>query len=326
MTETGSASGGKTPREAQISRRRLMGFVGGYLGATALGIAAASSVEAKEAPEGAIAMLYDTTKCIGCKACVYECRTVNHLEADTEMSGGLWQMPLDLNAQTKNLIKLYEADDQSEWSFFKHQCMHCIDPSCVDGCPFKALQKDPERGIVTWEGSRCIGCRYCEVSCPYRVPKFEWFAKNPKIVKCEFCRHVLGKEGDDGIEEPGCTGVCPTGAVIYGTREELLAEAKQRIDDAPGKYVEDRVYGENDGGGTQVLYLSHVPFTSLGLPELGEESIGSFSKKVHRFFTQWLVFPIALWAAFVVLIKQNWNDHEQDIARMEARGGLKEQL
>ena len=316
----------KTARERRISRRRLMGFVGGYLGASALGMAVAPKVEAKQPPEGAIAMLYDTTRCIGCKACVYECRRVNGLDADTEMSGGMWQMPLDLNARTKNLIKLYEADDGSEWSFFKHQCMHCVDPSCVDGCPFHALEKDPERGIVTWTGNRCIGCRYCEVSCPYRVPKFEWFAKNPKIVKCEFCRHVLGKEGPDGIDQPGCTKVCPTGAVIFGTREELLAEAKSRLAESPDAYAEDRVFGEKDGGGTQVFYLSHVPFEKLGLPVLREESIGQYSKKVHRFFTQWLVFPLALWAAFTVLIRQNWKDHEKDVVHMHERSGLKEQL
>jgi Fe-S-cluster-containing dehydrogenase component len=308
-----------------VSRRRLLGTVGGYLGATALGVAVASPQEEEPPPPDAVAMLYDTTKCIGCNACVVECTRVNGLTPDTRMSGGIWQMPAGLNTDTKNVIQLYQADDSDDWSFVKRQCMHCVDPACVDGCPFHALRKE-DRGIVTWDGSRCIGCRYCQVACPYEVPKFEWDEFNPKIVKCEFCRHVLGKPAEEGGQpEPGCTTVCPNGAVVFGRRDELLAEAKGRLVATPGKYYDDRVYGEVEGGGTQVLYLSHVPFERIGLPELPHQSSAHVSKKIHRFFTSWLVFPVALYGVFATLIRLNWKEHADDVARVEAKG-LKEQL
>ena len=308
-----------------VSRRRLLGTVGGYLGATALGVAVASPQEEELPRSDAIAMLYDTTKCIGCNACVAECTRVNGLTPDTRMSGGIWQMPAGLNTHTKNVIQLYQADDSDDWSFVKRQCMHCVDPACVDGCPFHALRKE-DRGIVTWDGSRCIGCRYCQVACPYEVPKFEWDEFNPKIVKCEFCRHVLGKPAAEGGQpEPGCTTVCPTGAVIFGQRDGLLAEAKGRLAGTPGKYYDDRVYGEVEGGGTQVLYLAHVPFEKIGLPELPRQSSAHVSKKIHRFFTSWLVFPVALYGVFAALIRLNWKEHADDVARAEAKG-LKEQL
>lgn len=315
-----------TPRA--ISRRRMFGFIGGCAGATAVGVLAARPQEAATAAPDAIGMLYDATKCIGCKACVAECAKVNDLAPDTEASGGLWPMPRGLDTRTKNVIQLYESEDGAQTSFVKRQCMHCIDPACVDGCPFRALFKG-EQGIVQWDGSRCIGCRYCQVACPYQVPKFEWDAFNPKIVKCEFCAHVLGKpENEGGQSEPGCTRVCPTGAVIFGKRAELLAEAQERVEATPSKYFEQRVFGETEGGGTQVLYLSKakVPFEKLGLPAQRDESSAHGANKLHRLFTQWLVFPVALYGVFVVLIKRNWKDHEKDVERAAAQQGLTEQL
>jgi nitrate reductase beta subunit len=106
--------------------------------------------------------------------------------ADTLLSGGIWDMPTGLNAQTKNIIELYQDPKSDEFAFVKKQCMHCLDPACVTGCPFGSLKK-VDFGAVTWNSSLCIGCRYCEVACPFEVPQFQWEAWNPKIVKCEFC-------------------------------------------------------------------------------------------------------------------------------------------
>ena len=142
--------------------------------------------------------------------------------------------------------------------------MQCLDPACAAGCPFQALHKDPESGIVSWTADKCIGCRYCTITCPYHVPRFQWQGYNPRVTKCELCSQRLEK----GLK-PGCTTVCPTGAVIFGPRTVLLTEAKRRIRENPGRYYENKVYGETDNGGTQSLYLSRVPFEDLGLPELG---------------------------------------------------------
>ncbi len=310
-----------------VGRRQALKIVGqGAAGAVGLTAAASSAESAGQNrpiadDRDAVAMLYDATICTGCQACVTACSEANELVPDTVLSGGRWQMPLDLNANTKNIIKLAKNDDASQYSYVKRQCMHCLEPGCVSGCPFGALMKRASDGVITWEASRCIGCRYCEVSCPFNVPKFEWANFNPRIVKCEFCAHRL-EEG----QEPACTDVCPTHAVVFGRRADLLAEAKSRIEETPGKYYEDRVYGEKDGGGTQVLYLSALPFSFLGLPELGEESVAHYGSKVHSILYKWLALPFALYVLLAALIKWRWDKHEEHTREESSKTGIPRQI
>lgn len=311
-----------------LSRRALLRNVGLGVGTAAVGgavaAAAAAPGAASETPQAsadAVGMLYDATKCIGCKACVAECAKINDLIPDTARSGGLWQAPADLNTQTKNIIKLYDDPVSGATSFVKRQCMHCVDPSCVSGCPFHALHKGA-KGIVEWDGTRCIGCRYCEVACPFEIPKFEWQQFNPKIVKCELCRHVLDRDG-----QPGCTRVCPTGAVVFGLRDRLLDEAKGRLAAAEaGTYHEHRVYGEHEAGGTQVLYLSHVPFEKLGLPTLADRPIPAGTRHGGGFLGKFVALPIVLYGVFLRFFRRNWKVHEEEVARLKAERGLEEQL
>lgn len=302
-----------------LSRRDVLKSIGTGAAVAAAGATTAqASARNPQAPTDAIAMLYDATVCIGCKACVAACTTANGLIPDTTLSGGIWQMPSDLNAQTKNIIMLAKDGDKN--SFVKRQCMHCVDPACVSGCPFKSLTKG-KYGIVEWDPYRCVGCRYCEISCPYDVPRFEWAKFNPKIVKCEFCKHRL----DEG-QQPACTEACPVGAVIFGTRQQLLATAKQRIEANPGKYYQNRVYGEGDLGGTQVLYLSHLPFEKLGLPEVGTESRAHYGSKVHSVVYKGMAIPIALYAVLVAAIKRRYKVMEEEARHEAETTGRPEQL
>ena len=275
--------------------------------------------EVKRAPKKAVSLLYDATRCIGCKSCVAACAEANNLQQN--ITGEIYLAPTDLNAFTKNIIKLYKPADGSQWSYVKQQCMHCVDPTCVAGCPFFALTKNPQNGIVSWNGSKCMGCRYCEISCPYHVPKFQWRGMNPKIVKCEFCQERLAAG-----KQPACTSVCPVQAVVYGTREENLTEAKKRIAENPGRYYENRIFGEDDGGGTQVLYLSHVPFEKLGLPNLGTESIPSKYMKWQRKLYSFLVVPTVLYATMVGVIRGSWQEHRQHMLEDQKQTGLRPQL
>jgi formate dehydrogenase beta subunit len=271
-----------------VDRRAVLQVLAGT-GAAAVAPAPAAAASARrEAPPDAVGLLYDATRCIGCKACVAACAEANDLEPDRSgIPGGLYQAPTDLNARTKNLIKLYRDGDRV--SYVKVQCMHCIDPACAAACMIGALQKR-EHGIVTWEPSRCIGCRYCQAVCPFDVPKFEWSKSNPHIVKCELCRERLA----DG-RQPACSEVCPRQAVVFGRRDELLAEARRRLAEAPGRYV-DRIYGEREGGGTQVLYLAAVPFDKLGLPDLGDASAPQVARTVQHGVYQGFVAPVVLYA------------------------------
>jgi Fe-S-cluster-containing dehydrogenase component len=271
-------------------------------------------------PSTAVGLLYDATICIGCKACVAACAEANDTPPDTRRDG-LHQAPPDLNDVTRNIIKLYKPTDGSPASFVKRQCMHCLDPACAAGCPFQALHKDSESGIVYWTEDKCIGCRYCTITCPYHVPRFQWVGYNPRVTKCELCSHRLEK----GLK-PGCTSVCPTGAVIFGPRTVLLMEAKRRIRENPGRYYEDKVYGETDNGGTQSLYLSRVPFDDLGLPELGVESVPERTLRWQRRFYQYFALPAVLYAGLVTIIRKSLKGHEEEAHEREVQTGLRAQL
>lgn len=306
-----------------MNRRQALVNIVGLSGTVAAGAVMASGSEHPAhpvAPPDAVGMLYDNNLCTGCQACVPACKEANGLLPDTTLSGGLWDMSMDLSARTKNVIKLYQEDEGPGFAFVKRQCMHCLDPACVTGCPFGALEKG-QWGAVTWNSTLCIGCRYCEVSCPFEVPKFEWSSWNPKIVKCEFCYHRLK---DD--QQPACTAVCPTGAVIFGKRADLLAKAKERIAASPGKYFEDRVYGEHEAGGTQVLYLSKVAFDKIGLPKLGSTSIGHYATKVTSVIYKWLSGPMVVAGVLGLIIKRNWKVHEAERVEREKATGLLDQL
>lgn len=289
-----------------MNRRTLL--KGAAAAGAGVAVSSATSVEASTrpvAPPDAVGMLYDATRCIGCQACVTACKTANN------MPGNLYDPPNDLNGDTKNIIKLYESD--GEKSYMKQQCMHCIDPGCVNACMIGAFKKR-EYGIVTWDGDRCIGCRYCQVACPYNIPKFQWDTAIPEIVKCELCNHMLARG-----EEPGCCQACPKEAVIYGTYEELLADARQRIADHPERYYpagDPQIFGDTEGGGTQVLYLADVSFDKLGLPELGDEGVGVQSRKIQHGIYRGFIAPVALYGILGVVM---WRNH-----RAAKKGGSDE--
>jgi len=280
--------------------RRLL--LKGMATASAAAVASASPVKAarerKVVPEDARGMLYDTTLCIGCKACVRACKEANNLPADTRTPGmEIFDAPTDLNDYTKNIIKLYSEGDRR--SYVKRQCMQCVDPACVGACMIGAFRKE-KFGIITWDRDRCIGCRYCQMACPFGIPKFEWSSLNPDIVKCEYCRQ---REGDKQWE-PACCEVCPREAVIAGTYEELLAEAKRRLAEHPDRY-EPKIYGEKDLGGTQVLYLSHVPFEKLGFKFDSEEPVPEMQQTIQHGIYQGFIAPAALYAGLGVVLWRN---------------------
>ena len=136
--------------------------------------------------------------------------------------------------------------------------MHCNEPACAAACLTQAMYKTKE-GPVIWRGDKCMGCRYCMVSCPFDIPKFEYHSANPKIQKCTMCYDKI-KEG----KVPACVDICPNEALKLGSRRELISEARKRIVENPDKYY-DHIYGETEAGGTGFLYLSPVPFEDLGM-------------------------------------------------------------
>ncbi|WJV56867.1 hydrogenase 2 operon protein HybA [Pectobacteriaceae bacterium CE90] len=314
-------------------------------GALLAGTPLASQAEATNKPPipGALGMLYDSTLCIGCQACVTKCQQVNHLEHNPNSkiyTGGAptWSNNDKLSPYTNNIIQVWSSGDgknkdqeQNGYAYIKKQCMHCVDPNCVSVCPVSALKKDPKTGVVHYDPDICTGCRYCMVACPFDVPKYDYENPFGKIHKCELCNQP-GVERLDKGGMPGCVEVCPTGAVIYGTREDLLAEAKRRLALNPGdeyhyprqmldkndtylhavpKY--DRyVYGEKEAGGTQVLVLAGVPYQNLDLPKLDALSTGERSEHIQHTLYKGMVLPLALLAGISVLVHRNTREDRQD--------------
>ena len=271
---------------SSISRRDFLKLAGLSLGCAAISTTEAHADSGSGDTSSHASMLYDTTKCVGCNACSNACRQWNKTEAEVEPNG-LYDAPNELSGDTWTLIQLY--DGQGEQSFVKRQCMHCVDPGCVSGCPVSALQKT-SAGPVIYDPDRCIGCRYCMYACPFHVPRFEWDETLPVITKCTMCYDRI-RDGKD----TACAEICPTGALVYGPRGSLLEEAEQRIADNPDRYV-DKIYGKDVAGGTSVLYLSHVPFEKIGFEDLGTESISKLSEDTGD-----LVIPTILLGGPLVL-------------------------
>jgi len=191
------------------------------------------------------ALLVDITKCIGCLQCEAACKTAHNQPTDPEPT---------LSATAFTVV---EARGDK---FVRRMCMHCEDPACVSACPVGGITKTAQ-GAVRYDGSKCIGCRYCMIACPFGVPKYEWNKLAPYVTKCDMCGERVAS-GQPTL----CAEACPTGATIFGGREEMLNEARKRIAENPGVYV-PRIYGEKEVGGTSVLYLSDVPFEKLGFVE-----------------------------------------------------------
>ncbi len=307
--------------------------------AAAGGLMAASSatpVLARE-PKGrlkeAVGLLYDSTVCTGCKACVSACKQYNEMpQSSSTPQDPLWDNPLDTDSKTYNIIKLYkngtgEAKDREKdgHAYIKRQCMHCVDPACVSACPVTALQKDPKSGVVSYDKGACIGCRYCQVACPFNIPKFEFEKAFPRIQKCQLCSHRLAKG-----EYAACAEFCPTGATVFGKVEDLLAEAKRRLAYKPGEYRKypvarvdgketterlvtpyvQKVYGERDGGGTQTLYLAGVSFEKLGLPVLDEESDARRTETIQHTLYKGMIAPIVFLGGLIYVVHRNTKDHK----------------
>ncbi len=186
------------------------------------------------------AILTDVTHCVGCNRCVEACALDNHL---VERGSEARYSREELSGRRYCTV-LHTPEDR----FLRRQCLHCLEPACASACLVGALHRLPE-GQVVYDSDKCIGCRYCMLACPYQIPKYEWDTTHPYIRKCDLCHD---REGG-----PACVEACPHDALLYGEREDLLREARKRIRSNPGRYL-PRIWGEHEGGGTAVLFISDV--------------------------------------------------------------------
>jgi formate dehydrogenase iron-sulfur subunit len=191
-------------------------------------------------------ILYDATICIGCRLCEKACAERNGLPYNDAIASE--------EKQSEHKFTFVQTNGDK---FMRHLCMNCADPTCASVCPVAALHKTPE-GPVTYSASRCIGCRYCMLACPFSVPKYEWDKTFPLVRKCDMCADRVAK----GLQT-ACAQACPTGATKFGDRDALIAEAKDRLAKSPEQYF-NHIYGLSEVGGTSILLLSSVPFEEFG--------------------------------------------------------------
>jgi len=241
-----------------IGRRAFL-QIAGATGTAALvtlpGRAGAAGAASTTPGEDEHSVLVDTTKCVGCRGCEAACAEANAL-ADPPTDGEAFAAMRPTGPECFTVVNRTEKADGTK-RYVKRQCMHCVEPACASACPVRALDKQAT-GPVAYDGSKCMGCRYCMVACPFSVPKYQYARAIPMVRKCTFC---AGRQADGKL--PACIGVCPSGALTYGTRGRLIEEARRRVYGSPDKYTQ-HIYGEHEAGGTNWMYITDVPFEKLG--------------------------------------------------------------
>lgn len=364
-----------------MDRRKFMKIAASTGVATGVATTAQAALENDKIEDisNPVGMLFDSTLCVGCQACVSKCQELNN-ERDSKTGEVIYNPDGEKNRHgvpihsdndkltpfTRNIIQVWTSPEKDEngkeikghandgtnnpnvyefgknkdqlengYAYVKKQCMQCITPNCVYVCPTTALVKDKKTGIVHWDGNVCIGCRSCMLACPFNVPQYDY--NNPfngKLSKCEMCNQK-GLERLDKGELPGCVEVCPAGAIIYGTYDELLTEAKKRLTLKAGdKYDYPRlrvngndtyshtvaqynpnIYGEKEGGGTQVLMLSAIPTENFGLPgmaDLGEFATGKRTATLQHKMYKGMILPAVVFAGITACVLRNQKKEREE--------------
>ena len=257
-----------------------------------------------------LAKLIDISKCIGCKACQSACMEWNDLRDAVGTNTGTYDNPRDLTESSWTVMKFFEVEPNGnlEWLIRKDGCMHCADPGCLTACPAPGAIVQYSNGIVDFHEENCIGCGYCVTGCPFNVPRIS--KKDSKAYKCTLCSDRVAV----GLE-PACIKTCPTGALVFGSKEDMIDHALERIADLNERgFQQAGLYDPAGVGGTHVMYvLQHADKPELyGLPK---------DPKISPWVSLWksAAKPIALLAlglaavgTFFHYVKVGPNEVEED--------------
>ncbi len=200
-----------------------------------------------------VAKLIDISKCIGCKACQAACMEWNDYRHEVGTCNGTYDNPFDLDANQWTVMRFIEyqpeAGGRLDWLIRKDGCMHCADPGCLKACPAPGAIVQYSNGIVDFREENCIGCGYCITGCPFNIPRLS--KADSKVYKCTLCsdRVAVGME-------PACIKSCPTGALVFGTKDDMIEHAAGRIADLKARgYDKAGLYDPPGVGGTHVMYV-----------------------------------------------------------------------
>ena len=214
-----------------------------------------------------VAKLIDISKCIGCKACQVACMEWNDLRDEIGTNHGIYDNPIDLTDKSWTVMRFSEVEVEAgklEWLIRKDGCMHCADPGCLKACPAPGVIVQYSNGIVDFHEENCIGCGYCITGCPFNIPRIS--KQDSKAYKCTLCSDRVSVG-----QEPACVKTCPTGAIVFGSKEDMIYHAGERIVDLKSRgYKNAGLYDPPGVGGTHVMYvLQHAdqPEIYHGLPK-----------------------------------------------------------
>jgi len=190
----------------------------------------------------------DTTLCTACRGCQVACKQWHDLPAEKTVNRGTYQNPADLSFDTYKLVRMGEEviDGRLRWLFFQDQCRHCMEPFCQDmaGEP-SAIFTNPSTGAVLYTANtRKLDTAEIRDSCPYDIPRN---AKDGTLAKCDMCNDRV----ENGLE-PACVKVCPTGAMNFGERKDIMKLARRRLEGLKMKYPRATLLDPDD---VRVIYL-----------------------------------------------------------------------
>jgi Fe-S-cluster-containing dehydrogenase component len=263
-------------------------------------------------PEEFVGVLVDTTRCIGCRACEVACGETHDLHVPDVLNDGALSEERKTSDVQYTVVNRYTTE-QGE-VFVKRQCMHCYQAACAAACPTEAMAKTM-KGPIIWDGDKCIGCRFCMISCPFDMPKFEYNHWNPKLVKCTMCFERL----EDG-QKPACVEACPTDTLMFGTMVKNLEIARHRIYSHPDQYVH-QIYGEHEVGGTGYIYLSAVPFDQIGFrTDLGRTPYPEYTRE-FLYAVPSVLFGVPAFLLALNALTERRQSIEADEAGGEQGGG-----
>jgi formate dehydrogenase iron-sulfur subunit len=279
-----------------IGRRGFLEIMGATGASIAIKTKSAHARQSKVPPDS-YGCLVDLTRCIGCRKCEEACNEVNKLPPPDVSFDDMTILDKKRRPDEKayTVVNRYypgkiDERDQLIPTFVKIQCMHCQDPACASACIVGALTKK-ENGAVHYDVSKCIGCRYCMVACPFEIPAYEYHDPiTPRVMKCTYCYDLITKENG----RPGCATICPVEAITFGKRNTLLKLAQKRIKDQPAKYI-DRIYGEHEVGGTSWMYISGIPFEKLGFNNLPSTPMPKLAETIQHSLFSYLWSPMVLY-------------------------------
>jgi len=202
-----------------------------------------------------VAKLIDVSKCIGCKACQAACLEWNNLREEIGINRGVYDNPHDLTPNTWTLMRFTEWENPEsgnlEWLIRKDGCMHCADPGCLKACPSPGAIVQYNNGIVDFVSENCIGCGYCVKGCPFNIPRIS--QTDHKAYKCTLCSDRVSVG-----QAPACAKACPTGAIVFGTKQAMLDHAQTRLTDLKSRGFRNAgIYDPPGVGGTHVMYVLH---------------------------------------------------------------------